>query len=322
MDSRIQISAPGGIEQLTVVADEPAEPGPGEIRLRHEAIGVSFIDIYHRTGLYPLPLPATLGVEGAGTVEAVGPDVTTLSPGDRVAYAGSPGAYATTRLLPAARAIPLPPDVPAQLAAATMLRGITAHMLMTRTFPVTTGTTVLILAAAGGTGGLLVRWAKHLGARVIGTAGSPDKARLAREAGADHVIVGRGTDIVAAVAELTDGKGVDVAYDGIGGNVLAKTLACVRPFGTVASIGQAAGPVPPLNLEEIGPRRALTLARPSFMAYVADPDTYRTASEAVIAAMQLGITARIGGTYSLSDAARAHSDLETGRSTGSLLLMP
>jgi NADPH2:quinone reductase len=323
MDRKVQIAGVGGVEQLTLSADTPAEPGPGQVRIRHEAIGVSFIDIYHRIGLYPLPLPATLGVEAAGIIEAVGPGVTRLSPGDRVVYAGAPvGAYASTRLLPQARAIALPDDISAQLAAGSMLRGITAHMLLTRTYPVGAGTTILVHAAAGGTGGLLVRWAKHLGARVIGTAGSPEKAELARAADADHIVVGRDTDIVAEVAAYTDGTGVDVVYDGIGGTMLMKSLACARPFGTVASIGQAAGPIPPLDVDKIGPRRALTLARPSFMAYSADPQTYQTAADAVLEVMRLGVAGAVGRSYALDDVASAHTDLESGHSTGSLLLIP
>ena len=323
MDRKIQIARPGGIDQLRMSAEAPATPGPGQVRVRHEAIGVSFIDIYHRTGLYPLPLPATLGVEGAGVVEAVGPGVTRLSPGDRVAYAGAPvGAYASTRLLPEARAIALPDDIPAQAAAASMLRGITAHMLLTRTFPVGPGTTVLIHAAAGGTGALLSRWARHLGATVIGTTSSQEKAGLARQAGADHVIVGRDADLVGEVRNLTDGRGVDVAYDGIGGGMLARTLACVRPFGTVASIGQAAGPIPPLDLEDLGPRRSLSLARPSFMAYAAVLPTYQAAAAAVMDMLRQGISGTLGGAYALEDVAQAHADLEAGRSTGSMLLVP
>ncbi len=323
MDRKIQIARPGGIDQLRMSAEAPATPGPGQVRVRHEAIGVSFIDIYHRTGLYPLPLPATLGVEGAGVVEAIGPGVTRLSPGDRVAYAGAPvGAYASTRLLPEARAIALPDDIPAQAAAASMLRGITAHMLLTRTFPVGPGTTVLIHAAAGGTGALLSRWARHLGATVIGTTSSQEKAGLARQAGADHVIVGRDADLVGEVRNLTDGRGVDVAYDGIGGGMLARTLACVRPFGTVASIGQAAGPIPPLDLEDLGPRRSLSLARPSFMAYAADLPTYQAAAAAVMDMLRQGISGTLGGAYALEDVAQAHADLEAGRSTGSMLLVP
>jgi NADPH2:quinone reductase len=323
MDKKIQIARPGGIDQLRVSADAPADPGPGEIRVRHEAIGVSFIDLYHRTGLYPLPLPSTLGVEGAGVVEATGPGVTRLSPGDRVAYAGAPvGAYASTRLLPETRAIVLPDDIPANAAAASMLRGITAHMLLTLIFPVGPGTTALIHAAAGGTGALLSRWAKYLGATVIGTTSSMEKAELARQAGADHVIVGRDADLIGEVRNLTEGRGVDVAYDGIGGGMLARTLACVRPFGTVASIGQAAGPIPALNLEDIGPRRSLSLARPSFMAYAADLSAYRTAAAAVMDMLRLGIGGTIDTAYALEDVARAHADLEAGRSIGSMLLVP
>jgi NADPH2:quinone reductase len=293
------------------------------VRVRHEAIGVSFIDIYHRTGLYPLPLPATLGVEGAGVVEAVGPDVSRLSPGDRVAYAGAPvGAYASTRLLPEWRAIALPDNISAEMTASSMLRGITAHMLLTRTYPVDARTTILVHAAAGGMGGLLVRWAKQLGAHVIGTAGSPDKAALARAAGADHVIVGRAADIVAEIAAYTGGRGVDVVYDGVGGDMLAKSLACARPFGVVASIGQAGGPIPPINVDDIGPRRALTLARPSFMAYSADRQTYRAAAEAVLALMPLGVVGPVSRRYALENVADAHADLESGRSTGSLVLIP
>jgi NADPH2:quinone reductase len=323
MDKKVQIAAVGGVDQLIISADEPSAPGPGEVRVRHEAIGVSFIDIYHRTGLYPLPLPATLGVEGAGVVEAVGPDVSRLSPGDRVAYAGAPvGAYASTRLLPEWRAIALPENISAEMTASSMLRGITAHMLLTRTYPVDARTTILVHAAAGGMGGLLVRWAKQLGAHVIGTAGSPDKAALARAAGADHVIVGRAADIVAEIAAYTGGRGVDVVYDGVGGDMLAKSLACARPFGVVASIGQAGGPIPPINVDDIGPRRALTLARPSFMAYSADRQTYRAAAEAVLALMPLGVVGPVSRRYALENVADAHADLESGRSTGSLVLIP
>jgi len=324
MNYSVRMTGVGGVDQLEMVPQEPLEPGPGEVRIRHEAIGVNFIDIYHRIGLYPLPaLPAVLGVEGAGTIEAVGVGVTLLSPGDRVAYAGAPvGAYASTRLLPEARAIRLPDDISLQLAAASMMRGITAHMLLTRTYPISSGTTILVHAAAGGLGAILVRWAKHLGAVVIGTVSSEEKAVLARAHGADHVVIGRDADIVGEVAGLTGGRGVDVAYDGIGGDMLLKTFGCVRPFGTVASIGQAAGPIPPVAVEAIGPRRSLSLARPSVMAYAADPVIYPVAAKALLTAMRSGVTASIGGEYPLAEAAQAQADLEAGRSTGSLLLIP
>jgi NADPH2:quinone reductase len=327
MDQMVRMTGVGGTDRLEVVSCEPQLPGPGEVRIRQEAIGVNFIDIYHRTGLYPLAaLPAVLGVEGAGTIDAVGEGVEHLAIGDRVAYAGAPvGAYAATRLLPQARAILLPENISSRLAAASMLRGLTAHMLLTRTFQVSAGSTILIHAAAGGLGALLVRWAKHLGATVIGTAGSAEKAQIAKTYGADHVIAGRDADIVSEVAAVTGGKGVDFAIDGIGGSMLLKTLACVRPFGTVASIGQAAGPIAPISVEELGPRRSLSLARPSIMAYLAylaDQDTYSVASAALIAMMQAGVVAEIGGEYPLAEAARAQADLEAGRTTGSLLLIP
>ena len=324
MDIAVRLTGTGGIDQLAIIDQNLATPGPGEIRLRHEAIGVNFIDIYHRTGLYPLPsLPAVLGVEGAGIVEAVGAGVTTLSPGDRVAYAGAPvGGYATTRLLPEARAIRLPDGISTRLAAASMLRGLTAHMLLTRAVTVTAGKTILVHAAAGGLGTLLTRWAKHLGAEVIGTVSNAAKADAARESGTDHIIVGRDADLVGEVARLTGGRGVDVAYDGIGGDMLARTLQCVRRFGTIASIGQAAGPIPPVPVELLGPQRALSLARPSVMAYAADLESYGLAAADLLAVMTQGVSAHVGGEYGLSEAGRAHADLEAGRTSGSLLLMP
>jgi NADPH:quinone reductase len=323
MDRMVRMTGLGGVDQLEVVSCEPRPPGPGEVRIRHEAVGVNFIDIYHRTGLYPISLPAVPGVEGAGIVEAVGAGIVDIATGDRIAYAGAPvGAYAATRLLPRTRVIRLPSDISLRVAAASMLKGLTAHMLLTRTYPVSAESTILIHAAAGGLGVMLVRWAKHLGATVIGTTGSAEKADIAKMHGADHVIVGRDADIVSEVATLTGSQGVDFAIDGIGGSMLSKTLACVRSFGTVASIGQAAGPIPPISVDQLGPRRSLSLARPSIMAYSADVDTYSAASKALIAAMQAGVVAEIGGEYLLSEAAIAQANLEGGRSSGSLLLIP
>jgi len=323
MDLMVRMKGVGGVDQLEVAACEPQSPGPDEVRIRHEAIGVNFIDIYHRTGLYPVPLPAVLGVEGAGTVEAVGAGVADIAIGDRIAYAGAPvGAYAATRLLPRTRVIRLPDDISLRVAAASMLKGLTAHMLLTRTYPVSAESIILIHAAAGGLGVMLVRCAKHLGATVIGTTGSAEKAHIAKMHGADHVIVGRDADIVSEVAALTGGHGVDFAIDGIGGGMLSKTLACVRPFGTVASIGQAAGPIPPIDADQLGPRRSLSLARPSIMTYSADLNTYSVASRALVKAMQAGVAAEIGGEYLLSEAATAQADLESGRTSGSLLLIP
>ncbi|WP_454850394.1 quinone oxidoreductase family protein [Rhizobium binxianense] len=322
MDKVVTLQSPGGIEQLQVLERAPQQPGAEQIRIRHEAIGMNFVDIYHRKGLYPLPAyPAVLGVEGAGIVEAVGPDVTGLEPGDRVAYAGTPvGAYAATRLLPAARAIPLPRDIPSRIAAASMLKGMTAYMLLTQTYRVEAGTLVLVHAAAGGLGAILVRWAKRLGATVIGTVSTAEKAQAARSYGADHVIVGRDADLVGEVKRLTDGRGVEVAYDGIGGNVLAKTIQCLRPFGVVAAIGQAGGPIPPVAVDELRPGRFLT--HPSVIAYIADSANYAAAAKAVVEMIGSGIAATIAGEYALKDAAAAQQFLEEGRAVGSLILVP
>lgn len=323
MDTVVLMTGVGGVEKLEVSQISSKQPGPGMARIRNLAIGVNFIDIYHRTGLYPLSLPAALGVEAAGVVEALGEGVTGFSIGDRVAYAGAPvGAYATARSLPASRLIKLPDGIEFRSAAASMLKGMTAHMLLTRTYAVERGTTLLVHGAAGGLGSILVRWAKHLGATVIGTAGSEAKADIARSYGADHVIVGRNADLVSEVGSLTQGVGVDFTIDGIGGDTLLKSLACTRRFGTVASIGQAAGAIPSLAVEDIGPIRSLSLARPSVMAYAADLTVYHHAAEALLEMMQKGVCTEIGGEYPLAEAAQAQSDLEAGRTTGSLLLIP
>jgi NADPH2:quinone reductase len=315
----LRITRTGAPDCLELTETTLPAPGPGEIRLRHRAIGLNFMDIYQRSGQYPVALPAVLGIEAAGVVEAVGPDVTDLAVGDRVAYAGALGAYADERILPAWRAVPIPAAMPDDVAATLLARGITAHMLQTRIFAVAAGTTALVHAAAGGLGSLLVRWAKQRGATVIATVGSDAKAALARASGADHVIVGRNADFAAEVRTLTGGRGFDVAYDGIGGDTLAKTLACVRPFGTVASYGESAGPIPPLSVEDLGPRRSLILARPSVMHYMSDPATYRLAAADVLATAP---APTLGRSYRLADAARAHADLESGATTGSAYLVP
>ncbi|EPE97991.1 quinone oxidoreductase family protein [Rhizobium grahamii] len=322
MDKVVTLLAPGGIEHLQVSEQAPQAPGADEIRIRHDAIGMNFLDIYHRRGLYALPAyPAILGVEGAGTVEAVGSAVAGLKPGDRVAYAGAPvGAYAATRLLPVSRAVRLPASVPSKVAAASMLKGLTAYMLLTKTYRIEPGTIVLIHAAAGGLGSILVRWAKHLGATVIGTVSSEEKADLARSYGADHLIVGRDADVVAAVKALTKNGGVDVAYDGIGADMLAKSIASVRPFGVVATIGQAGGPIPPVAVDALRPGKSLT--HPSIMAYITDTSAYLAATEVVVEMLAAGITATIAREYALEEAAEAQQFLEAGRAAGSLILVP
>ncbi|QEW08459.1 quinone oxidoreductase [Nitrincola iocasae] len=318
-DIQIRIKAPGGPEVLEVMESFPQEPGPGEIRIRQHAIGINFIDIYHRAGLYPLTEPHIPGVEGAGVVEAVGADVEGIQVSDRVAYAGVPGAYASTRILPAWRAIRLPDDIPFETAATSMLRGLTAHMLLTVSYPVSSGSVLLVHAAAGGLGVMLTRWAKHMGATVIGTASTKEKAAYAIAKGADHVIVGRDADVIREVSDLTNASGVDFAIDGIGGDMLRKSLGSVRPFGAVASIGWVSGPVSPIRIEELG---TASLAKPSVMAYSADRERYTQAAEEVIKVFGVGIVADVGGEYRLADAAKAHMELELGRTTGSLVLVP
>ena len=322
MPREIQMQRVGGPDVLVVAEVDIPDPGAGHVRIRHSTIGVNFVDIYHRAGLYPLPsLPAVLGVEGAGVVEAVGDGVVDLPPGDRVAYAGTPpGSYAEVRNIPRSRLVRLPDDISERVGGSTMLRGLTVHMLLRKVHPISAGDFVLVHAAAGGLGQMLTRWAKRLGAVVIGTEGSKGKFDIAREAGADTVLLRDASNWPTTVRELSDGKGVHLAVDGIGGDNLARTLATVRPFGTVASVGQAGGPVPPLHVDELGPVRSASLSRPSVIAYANDPALYRRAAEELFAVLGDGLVNPIGAEYPLSEAARAHADLEAGRTTGSVIL--
>jgi NADPH2:quinone reductase len=319
----IRLKAPGGAEQLELAQIELPPAAAGEIRLRQTAVGVNFIDIYQRLGLYALPDAKIPGVEAVGVISAVGADVKGLNVDDRVAYAGAPvGAYASERNLPAWRAVKLPGSLSDEVVASSFVKGITAHMLLNRTYPVVSGTVLLVHSAAGGLGQLLTRWASDLGATVIGTVGSEAKAEIARRAGARDVIVGRDADFARIVGELTEKRGVDVAYDGVGGATLAKTLGCVRPFGVVASIGQAAGPIAPVNVDDLGPRRSITLARPSVMAYLNETETYHLAAKAALAGIEDGVLSVAGQSYPLGKAARAHADLEAGVTSGALYLKP
>ena len=317
----VRMDETGGPDVLRPADVDLPGPGPGEVQVRQTAIGVNFVDIYHRNGLYPVAgLPAILGVEAAGRVEAVGPEVVGLAIGDRVAYAGLPaGSYAERRNLPEARLVPLPETVPDELAAASLLRGVTAHMLLDRVLAVRPGQTMLIHAAAGGVGQILTQWAKRLGMVTIGTVGSPAKAAVARRCGLDHVILYRSQDFVAATKDLTGGRGADCAVDGIGGTTLRQTLSAVHPFGIVASVGQAGGPIPPL---EVGTLAGITLARPSVLTYLADPDTYRRAAAALFQVLTEGLRIEIGARFPLSRAADAHAALATGATTGSVVLIP
>lgn len=319
---RIRRLGDASVLQTESIALPP--PGPGEVRIRHDAIGVNFVDVYHRTGLYPLPaLPATLGVEGAGVVEALGAGVSGLAPGQRVAYAGAPvGGYAAARNYPAERLVILPDAVSFEQAAGAMLRGMTAHMLFTHVRPLHAGDTVLVHAAAGGLGLVLVQWAKALGARVIGSVGNRAKAELALAHGADQVVLYREQDFVAAARDFSGGAGVHYAIDGIGGDTLRRTLDAVRPYGMAASIGQVAGDIGPIDAALLGPARSIALARPGVFRFMTDIQRYREGADATLARLAAGMRVQIGRELPLASAAHAHRLLEAGDTVGSVLLRP
>ncbi|MGA2400635.1 MAG: quinone oxidoreductase [Syntrophobacteraceae bacterium] len=324
MPKAVMIHETGGFEVLCFEEFDPGMPGPGEALVRNEAIGVNFIDIYHRIGLYPLPhLPAVIGMEGAGIVEAVGEEVGEVSVGDRVAYAGSPpGAYAEVRVIPAHRLVVLPRSVSTRQAAGMMLRGMTARYLLHGCYRVKPADTILIHAAAGGVGMLVCQWAKHLGATVIGTVGSKEKAEIAGSNGCDHAILYREQDFTARVKEITDGKGVDVVYDSVGRETFMKSLQCLRPLGTLVSFGQSSGPVPPFDIGMLGVG-SLFLTRPSIMTYTARREDLLAHAKDLFEVVESGIVkVHIGKTYSLADAGIAHRDIESRRTTGSLILIP
>lgn len=321
----ILIHATGGPEALRWESVEIGDPGPGQVRLRHEAVGLNFIDVYHRSGLYPLPaLPAIPGLEGAGIVEATGPQVTDMAVGDRVAYAGlPPGAYSQVRLMPAERLVKLPPEISTRQAAAMMLQGMTARYLLHGCYRVKAGDTILIQAAAGGVGLIVCQWAKHLGATVIGTVGSADKAALARTHGCDYPIEYQREDFAARVRDITDGRGVDVVYDSVGRSTFLKSLDCLRPMGMMVTFGQSSGPIEPLDLGLLAAKGSLFLTRPSLMTYTASRQALlehaRDLFEVVISG---AVKIEIHQTYRLSEAIRAHRDLENRRTRGTSILMP
>jgi NADPH2:quinone reductase len=319
---QVVIRRQGGPEELRMERLPLAPPAEGQVRIRQLAAGVNFLDVYHRSGAYPLALPATIGVEGVGIVEALGPGVSGLRPGQRIAYAGQPGAYAAVRNLRADYAVVLPEEVPTETAAGSLLRGITAHMLFHHVRPLQAGDTVLVHAAAGGLGLVLVQWARALGARVIGTAGSRAKAELALAHGAERVVMYREEDFVAAAREFTGGRGVDFVIDGVGGPTLLRSFDAVRPFGMAASIGQAGGMPGPVDLLQIGTPRAIAFSRPSVMRFMGDPALYREGAEATLARLAGGLRVRIGADLPLAEAAEAHRMMEEGRTSGAVLLRP
>ncbi len=325
MPKAILIHTYGGPEVLRFEEYDPGIPGHGEALVRHEAIGVNYIDIYHRTGQYPLPhLPAVIGMEGAGIVEAVGDGVSEVSAGDRVAYAGlPPGAYAEARVIPAHRLVVLPQNISTRQAAGMMLRGMTARYLLHGCYRVKPGETILIHAAGGGVGTLVCQWGKHLGATVIGTVGSKEKAEIARSNGCDHTILYREEDFVSRVKEITGGRGVDVVYDSVGKETFMKSLDCLRPMGTMVCFGQSSGAVPPFDSGILSLKGSLFLTRPSLMAYTARREDLLAHAKDLFDVVGSGIVkVQIGKTYSLADAGTAHSDIESRRTTGSLILIP
>jgi len=319
----VNIYRQGGAEQLETGWLAVAPPAAGEVRVRQLAIGVNFLDVYHRNGTYPLPqLPATPGVEGAGVVEALGFGVTGFVPGQRVAYTGLPGAYAAVRNVPADRLVAVPDAVFLDAVAGGLLRGLTAHMLFAHVREIRPGDMVLVHAAAGGLGLVLTQWASALGARVIGTAGNRDKAALALAHGAERVVLYREEDFVVAARDFTGGRGVDFAIDGIGGATLLRTFDAVRPYGMAASVGQASGSMEPVDLLQIGRPRAIAFSRPSVMQFMTIPGLYQQGAQAMLARLAAGLRVPVGLDLPLARAADAHAALEAGQTSGAVLLRP
>lgn len=323
MTHAIRIHQTGGPEVLAWEEVDVGAPAPGEARIRHAAVGLNFIDTYHRTGLYPVPLPSGIGLEGAGVVEAVGDGVAGLQPGDRVAYAGGPlGAYAEVRNIPAHRLLKLPDGIGFNTAAAMMLQGLTAAYLLRRTYRVQTGDPILIHAAAGGVGLIACQWAKALGATVIGTVGSEAKAQLARAHGCDHVINYSSENFTDRVKEIT-GEGVAVVYDGVGKDTFMGSLDSLRPLGMMVAYGNASGPVPPLDLLLLSQKGSLFVTRPTIVHYTAKrADLEALAAELFDMVTSGRVRIEVHQTYALKDAAQAHRDLEARKTTGSTILFP
>lgn len=324
MTKAIQITQLGGPEVLQLVDVTVGEPGAGEIRIQQKAIGINLIDVYFRTGLYKQTLPTGLGMEGAGIVEAVGPDVHHVKVGDRVAYAGGPlGAYAERRIMPASVIVKLPEAISFDTAAAVMLKGLTVQYLFRRTFKLQAGQIILFHAAAGGVGLLACQWAKALGVKMIGTVGSSDKAALAKENGCEYVINYNEENFVERVKEITGGRGVPVVYDSIGKDTFFKSLDCLSPLGMMVSYGNASGAVPEFNLSELTQRGSLFITRPTMMAYTAKrEDLDQMAAELFNMIETNKLKVHINQRYRLADAAQAHRDLEARKTTGSSILLP
>jgi NADPH2:quinone reductase len=314
----------GGPEVLRWEDVEVGEPGEGQARVRHTAVGVNFIDTYHRAGLYPLPLPSGLGSEAAGVVEAIGPGVTGVRPGDRVAYAGGPpGSYAEARLLPASVLVPIPDGVTDQTAAAVMLKGMTAQYLIRRTYPVKAGETVLFHAAAGGVGLIACQWLKALGATVIGTVGSDEKATVARAHGCEHVIISTRENVATRVREITGGAGVPVVYDSVGKDTFMASLDCLRPLGLLVTFGNSSGKVTPFDIGVLSQKGSLYLTRPTLATYTATRSDLEATAKEVFDGIRAGkVKVEVRHTYPLAKAEQVHRDLEGRRTVGSIVMTP
>jgi NADPH2:quinone reductase len=325
MAKAIRIYETGGPEVMRFEDYDPGQPATGEALVRHEAVGLNFIDVYHRTGTYPLPsLPAIPGMEGAGIVAAVGEGVTEVAAGERVAYAGlPPGAYADLRLIPAHRLVKLPDAISTRQGAAMMLQGMTARYLLRGCYKVKSGDRILIHAAAGGVGLIVCQWANYLGATVIGTVGSEEKAELARAHGCHHTILYNQEDFAERTRKITDGKGVDVVYDSVGQATFMKSLDCLRPMGMMVSFGQSSGLVPAFDPGLLSAKGSLFLTRPTLMTYTAERKALLEHARDLFEVVQSGaVKIEIQQSYPLSEAARAHQDLEARKTTGSTILLP
>ena len=320
----VRIHEHGGPEKMSWDEVPLPAPKPGEALIRHKAIGLNYIDVYFRTGLYKLPsLPAALGMEGAGIVEAVGEGVTEVAVGDRVAYASGPvGAYAEARTMKADRLVPVPDAISFETAAAMMLQGMTAQYLLRTTYRVKAGETILVHAAAGGVGLIMVQWAKHLGCTVIGTVSTPEKAALAKAHGADHVILS-GEDIPAAVKKITGGAMLPVVYDSVGKDTFLASLDCLRPLGTMVSYGNASGAVPPVDIGILAAKGSLYLTRPTLASYTTKREDLLAVAKDLFDVVASGaVKINVNQRYALKDAAQAHIDLEARKTTGSTILLP
>jgi NADPH2:quinone reductase len=325
MAKAIRMHQTGGPEVLHLEDVAVGDPGPGQVRLRHEAVGLNFADTYFRTGMYPVPLPAGMGVEAAGVVEGVGEGVTNVKPGDRVTYTGfvnTLGAYSTERLIPAGPLIKLPQGISCETAAAMTMRGLTSAYLMRRIWPLQAGDTILLHAAAGGVGLIVSQWAKILGLNVIGTVSSEAKAEVARAHGCDHVILYGREDVAKRVREITAGAGVAVVYDSVGKDTFAASIDSLRPRGLLVCVGTASGPVPPIDATMLAVKGSLYVTRPALANYIADPAEKAALAEEIFGLVAAGrIRIEINQRYQLEDAVQAHRDLESRKTTGSSIFV-